>query len=76
MNIFTRENVGRNILCLIEKDGVQAKQMVRWTHAIVGLTIDKKGFSMKLVEHSDNPNVYTKDVSSGWTIIEVGIEES
>ena len=76
MNIFTRENVGRNILCLVEKDGVQEKQMVRWTHAIVGLTIDKKGFSMKSLEHSDVVNIYTEDVSSGWTIIEVEIEES
>lgn len=75
MNIFAQENVGHNVLCLIEKDGVQAKQIVRWTHAIIGLTIAKKSFSLKRIAHSEIANIYTEDVLEGWTIIEVGIGE-
>lgn len=70
MNIFAPENIGHNILCLIEKDGDQVKYLIKWTHAIVGLTIVRKTFNLKPLAHS---NVYTEDISPGWTIVEVGI---
>lgn len=62
MNIFDRENVGKNVWCTVEKDGKTERALVRWIHAIVDNVVTRKIVHAKFVE-----------VSDGWTVKEVGV---
>lgn len=35
-NIFDRGRIGQNIWCLLEKDGVEKKGLVKWIHCYIG----------------------------------------
>lgn len=67
MNIFARENIGRNISCRLEKDGETAVDYVRWTHAMKGSVVSR---SVSLLK---NGNSLVREISTGWTVIEVGV---
>ena len=67
MNIFARENIGRNINCRLEKDGEVAVDSVRWTHAMKGSVVSRSVSFLK------NGNSLVKEISAGWTVTEVGV---
>lgn len=71
MDIFARENIGRNIRCRLERDGDIAHDFVKWTHAMIGSIVNRKVRVMK--GGSTNSSVYVMEVSKGWKVIEVGV---
>ena len=80
MDIFAKENIGKSVTCLLEKDGVQATNQVRWTHAMVGQVVGITIKSMKEPqkpkvrdETGKTPNIYVAERSAGWTVVEVGV---
>lgn len=80
MDIFARENIGRHIRCLLEKDGERAVDMVKWTHAMTGEVIHRMIKSAKTPEKpkkmgafGKTPNIYVSERSDGWTVVEVGV---
>lgn len=80
MDIFAKENIGHNIPCRIEKDGVQVVSRVRWTHAKVGEVVSHVIKIMKEPAKvrvrpvgSKTPNIYVAERSTGWTVVEVGV---
>ncbi len=62
MSIFDRDRIGKNVRCLLEKDGDLRRDYVKWTHARVGEIVSS-------TYHGSTESI----VSSGWKVIEVDI---
>ena len=73
MNIFAKENIGRNVSCLLEKDGVQTVDYVKWVHAMVGSVVNRKVKIMKEARRGTKSNNFVVEVSKGWKVLEVGV---
>lgn len=67
MDIFAKENVGRNIRCRVEKGGETGVTYVRWTHAKVGEKVKRSVSTLK------NGNSLVNEVTDGWAVVEVGV---
>ena len=74
MNIFAPENIGRNTRCLLEKDGVQAVDYVKWIHARVGDVVTRKVVKTKENKKGEKTGQFVIEKSSGWKILEVGVQ--
>lgn len=57
-SIFDKDKIGRNIWCLLEKDGVEKKGLVNWLHCYLGEIV-------KLTEMVDGTHMVT---TGGWKV--------
>ena len=76
MNMFAKENVGRKVRCLLEKDGEQAIDYVNWIHTYVDGVVKRKiliGKDKKRLNPENLGNHMIVEISDGWKIVEVDV---
>lgn len=65
--------IGRNVKCLVEKDGEKLVAFVRWTHAVPGNLV-------KIKTYEDPDKIPGKgaslgyEITDGWTVVDTHVD--
>ena len=74
MGIFDKNRVGRLVRCIVEKDGEQVIEFVKWVHATVGSVVKRKLSISKPSKNENTSNSFITVISDGWKVVEVDVE--
>ena len=75
MSIFDKDRIGRRVRCVVEKDGVQVIEFVKWIHASLGFVVARKINERIPAKSEEKNNHYKIRISKGWKVVKLDVEK-